>query len=240
MSPLPIGRPRKKNSANRKARAMSPIPSGPQSDHEKRSLKKLRNAQQGVRRKEALRRLGVKEQELKSVPNISSLLAQANGGLDQVIEAMRFSVSPAVESFLEVYDSTPARDRQHLPWEALVLKSGVDGTMLLGAAVLAIQNYSANAVKVIALSNHPRIMQARVASAMLPGGISDRHAIDTALGFLPSPKGSTFIINPVGKEIGKGSDDDGPEDDVDHLFPDLSDTQNDLVPAKARLLEAGS
>lgn len=191
------------------------------------------------RRKLALKRLGVDEAALRAAPDITSLLKQTVGGLKAALAAMRFSRDESVVEFLEKYDGVPDRDRKALSWEAIALAAEVEPALLLGSAILAIQAHSANAVKIIALSNHPEITRKRVEFGKLAGGVRDRDALDTALGFLPQAKGSTFIINPGAKVEPKG-DAEEEEDDLDHLFPSLSETQEKLLPLKARLLEAGS
>jgi hypothetical protein len=179
------------------------------------------------------------------IPDISSLLKQSQGGLKQVLQAMRFSADMIVRAFLEKYDSIPERDRECLPWEAIAIAAEVDPTRLLGSAILSLQSYSVNAVKIIALSNHPRITASRVKYALEPGGDKDRTALDTALQFLPTNKGSTFIINPIGgkREIESGDAGaaplalEAPENDLEHMFPSLTRTQDSLVPESLRMLE---
>lgn len=195
------------------------------------------------RKKDALRRLGITDLQLRESPSISGLLRQARGGLAATLAAMRFSSNPSCIAFLEKYDATPDRDRKSLPWEAVALAADVDISALLGGAILAIQSHSANAVKIIALSHHPEITAKRIEFGKLAGGERDRTAIDTALRFLPSAKGSTIIFNAPGSKQEPDDDgDDAPEpveSDLDHLFPSLSKTQEALVPLRARLLEAG-
>jgi hypothetical protein len=184
-----------------------------------------------------MNRLGVTPEAVAAMPEISALLKQANGGLKSVLQSMRFSRDANVMDFLARYDSIPERDRASLPWEAIALSASIDPAAFLGAAILAIQSTSANAVKVIALSHHPAIMARQVEFAKKMSGDKDRTQINTILGALPTAKGSTFIINPVSR---KGSDDDnGNSQNLDYLFPNLSHTQETLVPTRARMLESG-
>ena len=196
------------------------------------------------RKKTALRRLGVTPAQLVAAPDISSSLKLAKGGLTATLAALRFSTDEYAQAFLEKYDSIPDRDRKSLTWEAIALAAEVSPAALLGSAILALQRRSVDIVKIIALTNHPTITESRVKFAQLPGGFKDRDAIDTALGFLPTSKGSTFIINPQtpkseGGEVNE-QDEEAPESDLEYLFPSLSKTQNMLVPLRARSLESGS
>ena len=86
---------------------------------------------------------------------------------------------------------------------------------------------SANMVKLIALSNHPNLVRRRVEYAMLPEGVKDRDAIDKALRFLPTPKGTTIVLPP---ELHPAVAGVSPDDvDTDQIFPDLKDTQRLLT-----------
>jgi hypothetical protein len=197
------------------------------------------------RKKEALRRLKIKPEQLESSPRITPMFKKAEGGLRAVLNAMRFSAADeSIAAFLKKYDAIPAGDRGHVPWEAIALSAKIDLQRLTGAILFAMQAASVNTVKVIALSAHPLIMQKTIEFAQMPGGIKDRNTMHQALGFLPSPKGPTFI----GKAVfgpGSSKETEGPvdatvfdgDDDIDELFPAPSDMQEKLVPIRQRLLE---
>lgn len=250
MPRLVIVSAKKKSSGKRKATPpKSPTKTGAKclSAQEKRNLRKLKDvAKLDVKRKnEALRRLGVPANQVEIAPGISALLKQAYGGIKTAIEAMRFSYDISIVTFLQKYDNLPARDRDSLPLEAICIAAMVDPTRLLGATILALQNYSASTVKIIALSHHPELMRKRAEFGMKEGGLGDRNVIDQGLGFTPTAKGSTFIINPGGmKQIDGGKKDDKlppppaeeEETDLQHLFPSLSETQTTLVPLKVKRL----
>jgi hypothetical protein len=202
----------------------------------------------------ALKRLGVSPEKLASVPQVTPLFKQAEGGLKAVISAMRFATQDEIiGAFLKKYDSVSEDDRKRLPWEAFAISAGVDLRHLAGAIMVAMSEASVSAVKIIALSAHPVVMEKTVEFAKLPGGEKDRTSIHQALGFLPSPKGPTFIgkavfgspqsLSGVGK-LGKGEDDDddgdGPslstDELIDQLFPSPVKTQEKVVQIRQRLL----
>jgi hypothetical protein len=198
------------------------------------------------RKREALRRLGVTAEQLRTAPDLSSMFKQAHGGLTGTLKAMRSSESPSVRAFLQKYDAIPVRDRKSLSWEAIGLAAEIDFDALTGGIVLALQARSVTEVKIIALSHHPEVMRKRIEYAKLAGGVRDRDAIDTGLRFLPTNKGNTFIFNPAGGTKDDDGDDEQPEpvidareSDLDHLFPDLKRTQEALVPVSSRMIEAG-
>lgn len=171
--------------------------------------------------------MNVKPEDLQRAPGLSDILSQAEGGIPAVIAAMRFSDDTEVQGFLEAYDKATNSDREIVPLEAFALAADVDPVQLLGAAILALQNQCANIVKVIAITSHPATMRARVQNALMPGGYRDRNALDTALRFLPQPKGATTIIMPGAGAVVQNIE---PGDvDTESLFPDLAETQKLLT-----------
>jgi hypothetical protein len=173
------------------------------------------------------------------------MLQHAEGGLPAVLTAMRFAPhDDVITAFLAKYDSIPVGDRERLPWEAIALAAKIEMNQLLGSILFAVQALSVNMVKVIAYTSHPLITQARVKYAQLPSGDRDRTAIDTALGFLPSPKGPTFIGKAVfGPQptTSNNSESEAPatfgeDDDLDDLFPSCSTMQEKLLPIRQRQL----
>lgn len=187
---------------------------------------------------------------MAAAPRISPLLRQAEGGIEQVLMAMRFAPDPVTAAFLEKYDALPVGDREHLPLEAIALAAGVELPHLLGSILVALQAQSVNTVKIIALTAHPKITAARVRFGQHALGERDRTALDTALGLLPSPKGPTFIgkaIFGAGQGVMEqtrgGSEDEeagGDSPDMDRLFPPANDMQQKLTPIRQeRMLPSG-
>ncbi|CAN5951042.1 unnamed protein product [Sphagnum jensenii] len=253
-SPLPNGLENsnpKKRSAPESEHSLPPKASEPSLLPVPKPLAKPRD-----RASEALKRLGVDVLALRSAPEITPMLKNAEGGLKAVLGAMRFCADdPSIEAFLEKYDSVPAGDREKISWEAIALAAGLDLRVFLGAAMLALQSHAVNTVKIIAMTSHPKITRARVKYGLLPSGEKDRTALDTAMGFLPSPKGPTFIGKAIfgsgnqtmnAQGAGRGDDDDdGPvidaddDPDLDTLFPPSNDIQQKLIPIRQRMLEDG-
>ena len=192
------------------------------------------------RTQEALKRLKIKPEQLEEIPRITLLFKKAEGGLRMVLNAMRFSSGDeTIAAFLKKYDSIPSGDCKNLPWEAIALSAKIDLQRLTGAILFALQSASVNTVKVIALSSHPLIVKKTIEYAKLPGGVKDRNTMHQALGFLPSPKGPTFIGKAV---FGAGGNKESEEqtdanvfdadNDIDELFPSPSAMQEKLVPIR--------
>jgi hypothetical protein len=167
---------------------------------------------------------------------------------------MRFAPDATIAQFLAKYDALSPTDRKDLPLEAIALAAGVDIRLLLSSTIFSLQQQSISLVKVIASTAHPDIIRARVKFGRLPGGHHDRTALDTAMGFLPHPRGPLFI----GKAIynsgadtmkqqrleGDGPDEEDEDDipmaasdiDLDKLFPPANLMQEKLIPIRNRLM----
>lgn len=161
-------------------------------------------------------------------PKISAILDQAKGGLDVVLDAMRFSNSPSIVAWLKTYDAAESWERRHMPWEGWALVAGVEPNRLLADVMQALRESSVSAVKVLAITHHPEVMKARIRAAKRPEGVRDRDALDRGLGFLPQPKGPTFIGNVYqsgGAHVESEPSVDPGDVDMDDLFPSLGVTQ---------------
>jgi hypothetical protein len=200
-----------------------------------------------------LKRLGVTPQQLAQQPDISAVMKLADGGIKQCLSAMRlFRGDEAISKFLGKYDTLSTYDKAHLPVEAICIAAGVDCVALLGAVTLALQAQAASMIRILATSSHIRILESRIKYGQLPFGERDRTALDTALGFLPSPKGPTFIGKAIfgsGQNVMDQQRGNGPEDeedeaasmalddiDLDKLFPPANRMQEKLAAIRQRLL----
>ena len=172
------------------------------------------------------------------------------GGLRTAIEAMRYATNDeVVADFLKTYDKIPVGDRDRLPWEAIIIKSKVNPIYLLGAIQMAVQTYSWNKSRFLAVSSHPEITKNRIKFAKMAGGVKDREALDIVNGFLQSPKGPTFIGKQVavfgGNGNGQSNNSGGnivdaevdSDDGYENLFPSPNEIQDKLIPIRQRLLE---
>lgn len=260
--------PQKKTvSAKRRAQAASPLKTGSVNRLKKKTSECAsgngcnENGSKGTpvpknlvsvqRAADALRRLHIKPQDLEAAPQITPLLRNADGGLKRVLSALRFAQDEVIATFLEKYDSIPAGDRERLPLEAIALAAGVDMTHFLGSIMMALQAQAVNTVKIIAMTSHPKITRARVKYGQMASGERDRTALDTAMGFLPNPKGPTFIGKAIfgsGRNVmgqqGSGDEDEAAvstddDPDLDKLFPPANAMQEKLVPVRQKMLPEG-
>ena len=198
------------------------------------------------RKSAALRRLAVDEKALQRMPDISEILSEAGVSKAQAIKTLRFSDDQLAITFLDTYDSLPLTDRDRVPLEALILKSGVNPVHFLGTLFLAVRENTINRSKMIAMANHPEVMQATVEAALIPGGYRDREQLHIMTGALPSNKGVTVFqkfsgVTPDGpqKPAEPVQEAEIVETDANYIFPDSSRMQERLSPIRQKMLESG-
>lgn len=189
-----------------------------------------------ARRDAALKRLKITPAQLATAPEVSSIFRFAGIPLTEAIAAMRFSEHAAVRQFLATYDNVSLGDRPSLPFEAIVLKSGVDAHLLIGATMACFKTLQGSKSAMLAMKHHPSVLKSRIKYAKLPGGTRDRDALDTAVGWLPSPKGASINLN-FGTPKAKESE-DADEQDVNDLFPMITENQEQWQENRTKLLKA--
>lgn len=93
----------------------------------------------------------------------------------------------------------------------------------------------------LAMAEHPNVLKKRIEFAKEKSGTRDRDALDTAVGFLPSPKGTS--INIFGGGGAQPEKQEGEEDptavapDVDAVFPMITAKQPDWQAQRQRVLQ---
>jgi hypothetical protein len=182
---------------------------------------------------------------LAKMPPISEILTEANISKSDVIKAMRFSDDDLIDKFFYTYDALPMKDRDSVPLEALILKAGVNPTHFLGSMQLAIRENAMNRTKMIAMANHPKVMEKTIEYAQLAGGYRDREHLYTMTGALPTPKGISIFQ----KFTNTSPTSDGAketvveaeivETDANYIFPDSSRMQDKLTPIRQKQLGSG-
>jgi hypothetical protein len=197
------------------------------------------------RQAEALRRMDIDGAALAKMPPISEILTEANISKSDVIKAMRFSDDDLIDKFFYAYDALPMKDRDSVPLEALILKAGVNPTHFLGSMQLAIRENAMNRTKMIAMANHPKVMEKTIEYAQLAGGYRDREHLYTMTGALPTPKGISIFQ----KFTNTSPTSDGAketvveaeivETDANYIFPDSSRMQDKLTPIRQKQLGSG-
>lgn len=145
---------------------------------------------------------------MAGVPQISHILRKANGGMKQVIEALRGYDDEDAQNFVEKYDSLSVEDRRRVTVEEIATACEIKTLDLLAAATKALFIENQTIAGIIASTSHPGIVKKSVEMAGTDGGHRDREMLHIAQGFLPSPKGSTFISQRI--QVANFSDDAKP------------------------------
>lgn len=146
------------------------------------------------RKNEALGRVGISNPALLSgLPRITHILAKAEKGLAQVLEALRASNDPDAQAFVSKYDSLAAFDHQLVGWEEIAFAAGIPSYRLLEISVSALLQQFGTVGQIIAATSHPLVVEATVRRALTEKGTREREMLLQAQGFLPTPKGSVII-----------------------------------------------
>lgn len=157
-----------------------------------------------------------------------------------VITAMRFSPDACVVKVLKVLDSTPPGDAVHLPLEAFVLAAGVNPNEFIGAVIMAFRTMQAQKSGLMALRNHPKVLEKTIWFSQFRDGSRDRQMLHQAVGFLPSPKGGGSSINlNIGTPEKEAVNEDGiTAPDINEVFPMISDRLPAWQEARQKALKA--
>lgn len=194
------------------------------------------------RKTEALRRLGVTKEQMVGVPRITYMLEKAEGGLEQVIEALRASDEEEAVAFIAQLDDLSDSDRNRVSLEEIATAAGIRTIDLLGTATKALFQQSQTVAAIITATGHEGVVKKSLQMALQDKGVRDREMIHTATGFLPVPKG-TVILNQKTQiaNFGDGGKDDegGPAMPESDDCPEMDSDILLLQKTSRKLLEAG-
>lgn len=193
--------------------------------------------------------MGLDPEKMVGVPRITFQLEHAEGGIEQVIEALRGSDETDAQTFIRKYDTCSASDLEKLTLEEIATAAGIGTIDLLGVATKALFEQSQTVAGVIAASAHPKVVAKSIQMALRDGGVREREMLHTATGFLPTPKGTvifnnrTQVANFGGHGPGREPEGDdgkpllpGPADYED--MPTMDDDVMGLSQSAQKLLEA--
>ena len=151
------------------------------------------SAPQG-RAEEARKRLGITPEQMRRVPRIAPILECVEGGVESVIEALRFSQEDeSARAFLQKYDSVPPADLEYLSVDEIRVASGADPKRLLTLALDWLVKISLMKANIEVSSNLPGITKAMVKSALTDKGARDRRLFFQITGILPTAHPGGFV-----------------------------------------------
>jgi hypothetical protein len=90
------------------------------------------------------------------------------------------------------------------------------------------------------MANHPAVVQTTIKQALKPRGDRDRKMVHDAVGFLPTPKGSTINLNFPPSGAGRAEQQDEPDatpPEINELFPMITEKQQGWQENRHRLLQ---
>ncbi len=175
-------------------------------------------------RKEALQRLKQRyenEHEDESFdpegePFITPILKSAEGGIPRILEALRAHDDDDARSFMDLYDSLTASDRNHLKLEEVAVAAGIGSLRLAEVSLSASILHGQMQSKLILASAIPSIVQTSVRMAKTRKGLADREMMLKAGGVLPVPKGAQIAIQ---NNVAGEAKDDAPQNEPVYLDP---------------------
>lgn len=177
------------------------------------------------RRSEILRRLDVDEEALSQHPQIAPLLRMNGIRPERLVEVLRCDSNPESMTFVRKYDELTPAGRNLAGLEAIAVSTGLLPRRLweLFAGAALVQSKELVAVR-IAMSL-PEVMAVTIREAKKAEGWFDREHLFKSARILPTPKGSTTIIN-----MGKPESEESTEE--------YDETKGDLEPADGFVLNA--
>lgn len=244
---MPNSGSRGSNGKSRKAgKNTIPFPPTGQGDSNNSSKlleKPIPNPDEKPRYEVALRRLRVKPEDLESSPQITPVLRRTVGSVAKSISLLRFSEDPQAQKIVESYDQANKCDRDIVPIEAFCLRTNVNPAAILGLVIMSMRNLSAQESALTTMMEHPEVVRSTIQFAKeIPGASKDREMIHQAVGYLPTSKGSSIIVNLPGAnpQFNQAADD---EDDDDSSFRLAFESEQNEIEgwsnSRRRLLEAG-
>ena len=166
-------------------------------------------ARRPVLRRNALRKLGVTEEQLRAAPVITPMLhriAGLQGGLEHdssfaaneaAVGYLRMSEEPDARKVVDIFDRTKLslRARYVVPMEAYCIAAGVSPNRVLELVVATMVRAGAQLDTIITAARHHELVEKSITIGLTDGGIDDRMAVHRATGYVPTPRGSRTIIS---------------------------------------------
>jgi hypothetical protein len=178
------------------------------------------------RRSEILRRLDVNEEQLVQQPQIAPLLRMNGIRPERLVEVLRCDSNPESMTFVQAWDKQTPAARHLAGLEAIAVSVGLLPRRLWELFAGAALMQSKESVAVMIAMSLPEVMAVTIKGAKKAKGLADREHLFKSARILPTPKGSTTVINMGGKvEAEEEKDDD-------------DSSKGDLEPADGFVLNA--
>jgi hypothetical protein len=119
------------------------------------------------------------------------------GGIDAVIESLRFSDDEDARSFLRAYDSLTDLEKLATPVEDIAYACGIGSLRLTEVAQTAMFLSGQLQYKLLMASAMPKVVRKSLEMAQTSKGLHDREMMLKSGGILPTPKGTQIAIQNV-------------------------------------------
>ena len=186
------------------------------------------------RRSEILRRLDVDEDQLAEQPQIAPLLRLNGIRPERLVEVLRCDSTPESIAFVHKYDELTPAGRHLAGLEAIAVSVGLLPRRLWELFAGAALVQSKESIAVMIAMSLPEVMRVTIKGAKKAKGLADREHLFKSARILPTPKGSTTVINMGGqKELEEGADEDNGKGDLEPADGFLLNTAKVMNPQKA-------
>lgn len=159
---------------------------------------------------------------------LSRITSKLPGGKRTFIEYARLLVEtdPRFAVMLDIWDESKPGDQDRLSLEGLARAADISPGELLGKVTQVAYEHNTNLANYMASVHQPDIVEHTINRALTDDGFKDRKLILESLGFAPTPKGPSILIqNKISAQASAGDGGKGNmglvpfEDDVMEISP---------------------
>jgi hypothetical protein len=145
----------------------------------------------------ALKHLGLTEEDVKGVPEITPRVKEAMGSVKEAILLLRGDDAPDSRAFIEKWDSLSARDQSNCRLEHVITAAKLTTRRFMELLAGASFDHSATVSKIFISQSQLKVMKSTVkAATAAKGDVKAMEIFHKITGAMPTPKGGTFVFNP--------------------------------------------
>jgi hypothetical protein len=162
-------------------------------------------------------KLGVTREQMELIPSIVPIITRGAGGIESAVEALEGDDSENSINFIKVWKSLRADERRLVKFETIILGAGLTPRQFLETLTGALAQQAGDVSRMLVAAAQPKVLERVVSAATTPkplldvagapiykdgnlvmtgwGDLKSQELFLKGSGFLPTPKGSTTIIN---------------------------------------------
>lgn len=189
----------------------------------------------------ALKRLGLREKDVKGVPEITPRVKEAMGSVREAILLLRGDDSKDSRRFIEKWDSLSDRDRKNVQLEHVVTAAGITTRRFMELLAGAEFDHSATVSKIFVSRSQLKVLKSTVKAATdeqpmfnkdgdlighSNGDVKAMEIFHKITGAMPTPKGGTFINNQqINAQVAAPNEPKTPLQAMDSFLLELDDVR---------------